>query len=134
MHKFFCNYNPLTGKYEITQIRGFRNNVLIQAENKLFDEIKELLQQLYENIVFIKEKEEDEERLNKLDEIELMISNLYYSLFSSPLELAKEEHKENADLNNCIKIIDKLISHINLPEQSRLCLLIKNGLTSLKEN
>ena len=40
MHKFFCNYNPLTGKYELSQMRGgFRNSILIQAEVDLLDEI-----------------------------------------------------------------------------------------------
>ena len=91
MHKFFCNYNILTQKYELTNMRGFKSMTTIQAENTLLPEIKQTIQQLYENIVLIKEEEKDEERLNLLDETELMISNLYYSLFATPLELIEEK-------------------------------------------
>ncbi len=135
MHKFFCNYNPLTGKYELSQMRGgFRNSILIQAEVDLLDEIKKNLQQLYENVVLIKEQNNNEELLSKLDDIGLMISNLYYSIFSAPLELVNDNNLENATIKKCINIIDDLISKINIQEQSRLCFLIKNALVSLENN
>ena len=63
-----------------------------------------------------------------------MISNLYYSIFSAPLELVNDNNLENATIKKCINIIDDLISKINIQEQSRLCFLIKNALVSLENN
>ena len=85
MHKFFCNYNNLTGKYELSQSKSnlFSNRAYMQAENTLLPQIKQDIQALYENIVMLKEKETNENRLNRLDETELMVSNLYYSLFAA---------------------------------------------------
>ena len=117
MHKFFCNYNPLTQKFELmsgTRNNIFRNNTIIQEENNLITQIKNDIQQLYENIVFLKESEEDENRLNLLDETELLISNLYYSLFESPLELV--EGKKEGDKDKCKLLINNLIQKINIPE------------------
>ncbi len=132
MHKFFCNYNPLTQRYELTS--GMRNNIfksnaIIQAENTLIPKIRQDIQDLYENIVFLKESEKDDEKLNLLDEIELLISNLYYSLFESPLDLVKGQKDGSKD--KCLALINNLMEEINIPEYNRLCYLIKNNLESL---
>ncbi len=132
MHKFFCNYNPLTQKFELmsgTRNNIFRNNTIIQEENNLLSQIKNDIQELYENIVFLKEREEDENRLDILDDTELLISNLYYSLFESPLELV--EGKKEGDKDKCKTLINNLIQKINIPEYNRLCILIKNNLEQL---
>ena len=100
MHKFFCNYNNLTGKYELSQSKNylFSNKSYMQAENTLLPQIKQDIQSLYENIVLLKESETDENKLNRLDETELMVSNLYYSLFASPLELAQDKSLTNSNI------------------------------------
>ncbi len=131
MHKFFCNYNILTQKYELTNMSGFKNPTTIQAENTLLPEIKRDIQMLYENIVLIKEEEKDEARLNLLDETELMISNLYYSLFATPLDLIDEKTTTKASLKVCLTLIGNLLKAINIPEYSRLCQLIQNNINSL---
>ena len=137
MHKFFCNFNTLTQRYELSQNRSaiggiFSSRVGSQAENNLLNEIKALLQELYKNIVIIKEKEENEERLNLLEETELLISNLYYSLFASPLDLPeKQEVSAGNELAKAIEVAKKLQKSINIPEYNRLCVIIGNNLSSL---
>ncbi len=137
MHKFFCNFNTLTQRYELSQNRSgmggiFSSRVGTQAENNLLNEIKTLLQELYKNIVIIKEKETIDERLTLLEETELLISNLYYSLFASPLELPeKQESVGGNELQNAIEVARKLQKIINIPEYNRLCVIIGNNLTSL---
>ncbi len=133
MHKFFCNYNNLTERYELMSNNRnvFRNNAQIQAENTLLPKVRDDIQSLYENIVLLKEKEKDEERLGILDETELLISNLYYSLFASPLELVEGNEKTEATYNKCKELIYELLKFINIPEYSRLCELIKNNIERL---
>ena len=66
-----------------------------------------------------------------LDKTELMISNLYYSLFASPLELPDNEQNINEIKNlvqKSITLINKIESEINIPEYNRLANLIKNNL------
>ena len=48
MHKFFCNYNNLTERYELSINRGmaFKNNAQIQAENTLLPEIQKRKKQM----------------------------------------------------------------------------------------
>lgn len=134
MHKFFCNYNNLTEKYELSLSRNnfFFNKSMVQAENTLLLQIKNDIQSLYENIVLLKENEKDEDKLNCLDETELMISNLYYSLFASPLELI--EHKtfeQEKTLQYSLQLANQLEKNINIPEYNRLISLIKNNLIVL---
>ena len=136
MHKFFCNYNNLTGKYELAQIKNnfFSNKSSIQAENTLLPQIREDLQKLYENIVLLKEAENNESRLNRLDETELLISNLYYSLFASPLELITATPiQSNQILLNSLELANQLEKNINIPEYNRLISLIKNNLLLLSK-
>ena len=134
MHKFFCNYNKLTERYELTKSQGimFNTRVNIQAENTLLPQIRSNLQNLYEIIVRIKENEKSEDRLNILDETELLISNLYYSLFQSPLELPeKNTSLSGQEIKNALDLISFLERDINIPEYNRMSLLIKNNLIRL---
>ncbi len=133
MHKFFCNYNNLTESYELSQFRnmGLNRSAIIQAENTLLPQIQQTIQSLYENVVLLKEKESDENKLRILDETELMISNLFYSLFTSPLELVDDKKQSSGNAQTSLQLINELIKMINIPEYNRLCILIKNNLESL---
>ena len=134
MHKFFCSYNKLTERYELTKSQGFifNSRVNIQAENTLLPQIKSNLQGLYEQIVILKENEKDENKLNILDETELLISNLYYSLFASPLELTQSNKTASGqELKNAMELISLLERDVNIPEYNRMTLLIRNNLSRL---
>ena len=134
MHKFFCSYNNFTERYELTKRQStlFSPRVNIQAERTLLQEIKQNIQKLYELIVVLKENEIREEKLNLLDESELLVSNLYYSLFASPLELQREKKAPTGnELAEAIKMASLLERDINIPEYNRMTMLIKNNLTSL---
>lgn len=137
MHKFFCNFNPLTQKYELSQVRNnvrglFSSKVTSQAESNLMSDIKSLLQELYVNIVLVKEKESNEGRLNTLDETELLISNLYYSFFASPLELPQQNMTATgSELAKALELVGRLEKLINIPEYNRLASIIRNNISSL---
>ena len=137
MHKFFCSYNQFTQKYELSSNKPnnswlFSTKINTQAQNTILSEIKELLQELYTNIVLIKEKENDNNKLNVLDETELLISNLYYSFFASPLELPNQEKSSNGkELQTIIETVNKLDKLINIPEYNRILLLIRNNINSI---
>lgn len=136
MHKFFCNYNSLTEKYELSLNKNmlFNQKINVLAENTLLPEIKNTLQQLYDNTILLKEKISDDEKLKILDESELLISNLYYSLFSSPLNI--DENTDNqADIKTilvkCVEETSELEAKVNIPEYNRLCMLLKNNFQNL---
>ena len=132
MHKFFCNYNNLTQRYELNQTQGFMFNrrVEIQKENTLLGQIKTNLQNLYDLIVAIKEGQ-TEECLLLLEESELLISNLFHSLFASPLEINKQEQNSN-NIQKALEIVYLLERDINIPEYNRIILLVKNNLQSIE--
>ena len=135
MHKFFCNYNRLTERYELSKSQGilFNGKVNIQAENTLLAQIKNNLQALYNTIALIKEKEKDESRLIILDESELLSSNLYHSLFASPLDLPPDKNSlDGSELKTAINLAMLLERDINIPEYNRMIVLIKNNLISLQ--
>lgn len=137
MHKFFCNYNSLSERYELSFIDkrswGVNNKINAQAGNTLLEKTKSLLQELYINIVLIKEKESDEKKLSTLDETELLISNLYYSFFASPLELPESgKEASGEELKKSFEIIIELEKIINIPEYNRIASIIKNNLSLLK--
>ena len=137
MHKFFCNYNNLTERYELSKTQGimFNNKINIQAENTLLPQIRNNLQSLYTLLVTLKDNEKDEHRLSVLDESELLLSNLYYSLFSSPLELpAERKALSGNELTSAIALVGLLERDINIPEYNRMALLIKNNLYSLQSS
>lgn len=136
MHKFFCNYNSLTEKYELSLNKNmlFNQKINVLAENTLLPEIKNTLQQLYDNTILLKEKISEDEKLKILDESELLISNLYYSLFSSPLNI--DENTDNqADIKTilvkCVEETSELEAKVNIPEYNRLCMLLKNNFQNL---
>ena len=134
MHKFFCNYNSLTERYELSKSQGvmFSPRVNVQAENTLLPQIKANLQSLYEIIVVLKENEKEEDRLTILDETELLLANLYYSLFASPLELpAEKKTLSGNEITSAINLVSLLERDINIPEYNRMALLIKNNLSRL---
>lgn len=134
MHKFFCNYNSLTERYELSKSQGvmFSPRVNVQAENTLLPQIKANLQSLYEIIVVLKENEKEEDRLTILDETELLLANLYYSLFASPLELPTEKKTLSGnEITSAINLVSLLERDINIPEYNRMALLIKNNLSRL---
>lgn len=137
MHKFFCNFNNLTQRYEISNVKHgsmLFTAKISQAENTLLNEIKSLLQELYKNIVLVKEKEKVENRLNILDETELLISNLYFSFFASPLELPQHDQSTTGnELSLALDIIGKLEKIINIPEYNRIISIIRNNLSSLMQ-
>lgn len=133
MHKFFCNYNSLTERYElgITRSMMFNNKINVLAENTLLPEIKALLQELYENTLALKGLLTDEKQLKILDESELLMSNLYYSLFASPLELVESSGEEKTLLARNVEIASELEAKINIPEYSRSAMIIKNNFQNI---
>jgi len=133
MHKFFCSYNRLCERYELTKSQSvFSQKVNIQAESILIDTIKKDMQTLYDLIALLKDSEEDEQRLNICDETELLISNLFYSLFASPLELANFSRELKGDeLKQAQYLISNIEKAINIPEYNRLIIIIKNNINFL---
>ena len=136
MHKFFCNYNNLTEKYELSLNKNmlFNQKINVLAENTLLPEIKNTLQQLYDYTILLKERIADEEKLKILDESELLISNLHYSLFSSPLNIVENSDNQTdirRVLVKCVENASGLETKVNIVEYNRLCLLIKNNFQNL---
>ena len=82
MHRFFCIYNHMTEKYELSLLRGglnFNSKARVQAENSLLPAIRNSLQQLYSDLILLKEKITDELALTKLDESECVGSFLTFA-------------------------------------------------------
>lgn len=136
MHKFFCNYNSLTEKYELSLNRNmlFSPRINVMAENTLLPEIKKLLQEIYDNILLLKENITNEEQLKTLDNNELLLSNLYYSLFASPLELNSPSQMQGTIkdiLSNTIGKVSSLIEKINISEYNRLASLMLNNFQNI---
>lgn len=136
MHKFFCNYNSLTEKYELSLNRNmlFSPRINVMAENTLLPEIKKLLQEIYDNILLLKENITNEMQLKTLDNNELLLSNLYYSLFASPLELNSPSQMQGTIkdiLSNTIGKVSSLIEKINIPEYNRLASLMLNNFQNI---
>lgn len=136
MHKFFCNYNSLTERYELSLNRNmlFSPRINVMAENTLLPEIKNLLQEIYDNILLLKENITDERQLKILDENELLLSNLYYSLFASPLELNSPSALQKTIkevLSDTISKVTSLIEKINIPEYNRLATLMLNNFQNI---
>ena len=136
MHKFFCSYNNLTEKYELslnkTMFLNSKANIL--AENSLMGEIKDTMQRLYDNITLLKENITEEDYLTLLDESELLLSNIHYSIFSSPLELndnPASEVKLSKLLSDCIVCCSELESKINIEKYNRPCHILKNNFQNL---
>ncbi len=136
MHKFFCNYNPLTEKYELSFNRNmfFSPRVNVLAENTLLPEIRSLLQEIYDSISVLKDNITVSEQLEILDQSELLLSNLFYSLFASPLELNSNQPTQVVVkdlLASTIKKASTLVEKINIPEYNRLAFLLLNNFQNL---
>lgn len=132
MHKFFCNYNTLTERYELSQNKNniFNPRINTLEESSLMSKIQNSIQNLYDLIVQIKEMTKEDEKLNLIDENELLISNLYYSFFASPLELPEKEHDKHelkALLTMAIEETNNLEKLVNIPEYNRLVKIISNN-------
>ena len=111
----------------------FGSKVNIQAENTLLPQIRSNLQSLYQLIVSLKDNENIDSRLTILDETELLLSNLYYSIFASPLDLPTEKTPlTGKELASAITLVGLLERDINIPEYNRMMLLIKNNLAALQ--
>ena len=134
MQKFFCNYNNLTQRYELAQSQNFLFNrrVEVQKENSLLGEIRNNIQSLYDLVIALKANQ-NEENLLLLEESELLISNLFHSLFASPLEI-KTPTPSNDDIAKAIKLAMVLERDINIPEYNRIVLLVKNNLLQFERN
>lgn len=134
MHKFFCNYNILTEKYELTQAKGLMlGKVTSMAENTLLPKIKELMQDLYFTLTSLKEIEQEQTRQEELDQNELLLSNLFYSLFASPLELKENEKQTDnkALYQKAILLASEIEKLINIPEYNRSIGIIKSSLQNI---
>lgn len=135
MHKFFCNYNNLTERYELSlnNRSPFSLKINVLAERTLLPEIKELLQGVYDNTTLLKSQMGDEDSLKMLDNAELLVANLYYSLFASPLELNDPPRTiTNRELlAETIEKLSLLGEKINIPEYNRSVEIIKNTFQNL---
>lgn len=135
MHKFFCNYNNLTERYELSlnNRSPFSLKINVLAERTLLPEIKELLQGVYDNTTLLKSQMGDEDSLKILDNAELLVANLYYSLFASPLELNDTPRTiTNRELlTETIEKLSLLGEKINIPECNRSVEIIKNTFQNL---
>lgn len=135
MHKFFCNYNNLTERYELSlnNRSPFSLKINVLVERTLLPEIKELLQGVYDNTTLLKSQMGDEDSLKMLDNAELLVANLYYSLFASPLELNDPPRTiTNRELlTETIEKLSLLGEKINIPEYNRSVEIIKNTFQNL---
>lgn len=135
MHKFFCNYNNLTERYELSlnNRSPFSLKINVLVERTLLPEIKELLQGVYDNTTLLKSQMGDEDSLKMLDNAELLVANLYYSLFASPLELNDTPRTiTNRELlTETIEKLSLLGEKINIPEYNRSVEIIKNTFQNL---
>ena len=98
------------------------------------NQLKTTLQKLYNLVVIAKEKADKDEFIDRLCKVELLVSNLYYSFFASPLELPE---KSSSDLDfkglilQAIETSKNLIEQINIPEENRTALIINLDLQNL---
>ena len=134
MHKFFCNYNLLTETYELTLAKGLAiGKVSSMAENTLLPKIKDLMQDLYTTLTSLKDIEKDENRQEELDKTELLLSNLFYSLFTAPLDIKESEGQNEAKTlyQKAIMLAGEIEKLINIPEYNRSISLIRNNLQNI---
>lgn len=134
MHKFFCNYNNLTERQELGLGRGLvLNKVASMAENTLLPEIKSLMQELYTLLTQIKEVDKTESRQDSLDQSELLLSNLFYSLFASPLDIQENSSQDEVKslYQRGILLTSEIEKLINIPEYNRTIGIIKSNLQNI---
>ena len=133
MHKYFFRHNNLTEKNEISKNGNIFSQILSSQSTEM-NQLKTTLQQLYNLVVIAKEKADKDEFIDRLCKVELLVSNLYYSFFASPLELPE---KSPSDLDfkglilQAIETSKNLIEQINIPEENRTALIINLDLQNL---
>lgn len=133
MHKYFFRHNNLTEKNEISKNGNIFSQILSSQSTEM-NQLKTTLQQLYNLVVIAKEKADKDEFIDRLCKVELLVSNLYYSFFASPLELPE---KSSSDLDfkglilQAIETSKNLIEQINIPEENRTALIINLDLQNL---
>ena len=96
--------------------------------------LKNNIQDLYNYVIYTKEILTEDKYIDQLCKIELLISNLYYSFFSSPLNLPEKNStllSAKEYLTKSIELSKNLIEQINIPEQNRLAYLINLNLQNL---
>lgn len=133
MHKYFFKHNILTEKRELSKNGTLFAQTMANSSTDM-QNLKQTIQSLYNYVVLAKEQTEDGEQIDALCKTELLISNLYYSFFASPLELP--ESKDNTLnfsqlLTKAIETSKSLIEQINIPEENRVALLINLNLQTL---
>lgn len=133
MHKYFFRHNNLTEKNEISKNGNIFSQILSSQSTEM-NQLKTTLQKLYNLVVIAKEKADKDEFIDRLCKVELLVSNLYYSFFASPLELPE---KSPSDLDfkglilQAIETSKNLIEQINIPEENRTALIINLDLQNL---
>ncbi len=133
MHKYFFRHNNLTEKNEISKNGNIFSQILSSQSTEM-NQLKITLQKLYNLVVIAKEKADKDEFIDRLCKVELLVSNLYYSFFASPLELPE---KSSSDLDfkglilQAIETSKNLIEQINIPEENRTALIINLDLQNL---
>ena len=133
MHKYFFRHNNLTEKNEISKNGNIFSQILSSQSTEM-NQLKITLQNLYNLVVIAKEKADKDEFIDRLCKVELLVSNLYYSFFASPLELPE---KSSSDLDfkglilQAIETSKNLIEQINIPEENRTALIINLDLQNL---
>ena len=123
----------MTEKNEISKNGNIFSQILSSQSTEM-NQLKITLQKLYNLVVIAKEKADKDEFIDRLCKVELLVSNLYYSFFASPLELPE---KSPSDLDfkglilQAIETSKNLIEQINIPEENRTALIINLDLQNL---
>lgn len=123
----------MTEKNEISKNGNIFSQILSSQSTEM-NQLKITLQKLYNLVVIAKEKADKDEFIDRLCKVELLVSNLYYSFFASPLELPE---KSSSDLDfkglilQAIETSKNLIEQINIPEENRTALIINLDLQNL---
>ena len=133
MHKYFFKHNILTERRELAKGAGLFIQTLSNNSSDM-QTLKQTIQSLYNLIVLAKEKTTDGNQIDALCKIELLVSNLYYSFFASPLELPENSSSSLSFrqlIAEAIKSSKKHIEQINIPEENRSALIINLDLQSL---
>lgn len=133
MHKYFFKHNILTERRELIRGSGLFIQTLSNNSSDM-QTLKQTIQSLYNLIVLAKEKTTDGNQIDALCKIELLVSNLYYSFFASPLELPENSSSSLSFrqlIAEAIESSKNLIEQINIPEENRSALIINLDLQSL---
>lgn len=134
MRKFFLCHNNLTEKDEIKTMTTSLFGRTLSIQSSSMNEIKNIIQQLYNNLVSAKEVANQNQIIDDLCKTELLVSNLYYSFFASPLELPDKSETKTTLKNYILQSLDQaknLIEKINIPEENRIAGIIYFNLQNI---